>query len=147
MTPLVFSIVSGALTLLLGLVMALFKYSVDREKIEQERRFKESDEKRGELRKDLADVNTRLHAEELATAKMHGEMKLAAQTSETLTGNIGEIKEFMKQVITKAEFESRMNNSDKMLTMILQRVDANRHASSDQHQRVGPPKDDRREPR
>lgn len=104
---------------LLGLVLALVSY-INREQ-------------RRELENDIRDLKTkndeqekRLQKEELATARLDGEMKLAASEQRGLESDMHEIK---KQMVTKVEFETRMNNQDKLLGMVLMKLDGTKYPS------------------
>lgn len=138
----------GALVLsgLLGLVIMLIRSAWEQRGKEFDRRLDEETKRREktESASELAAAEVRklaerVHQDELATARLQGDVNLVKQNHEGLEADLAEIK---KQMITKVEFEAKMANQDRMLNLILSRVDGTRYTPHAGMPRV---KDPRRE--
>lgn len=146
---LVLSIASGVISILIGIALALFRSNVDSERRVLEMERSDNERRFSEIAKDLADTKTDLRTEvyrgiaqldrdlrqlidrlgvvEKNDVALDGRFDLVDKTSKTIESDISEIK---KQMISKSEFESRSNSTDKMLNLILGKIDRTSYASS-----------------
>lgn len=139
----VLGIVGFIVSALLSLVIALLAYINKQQQKEHEKAVvdlrTEHKAKIDSLEKKVEGVDTRLHEDEKATIRIDGDLKLTKQTSDALLDDLHDLK---KGMVTKVEFESRMNNQDKLLGLVLQKIDGSRYPSQSTQPAVRPPESD-----
>lgn len=86
--------------------------------------FKETVEKdKAATDSTIKELSTRVAEEEKATTRVEGELKLYSVKHDNAVADLLDMK---KTMLTKSEFESRMNNQDKLLGLLLQKSDDRR---------------------
>jgi hypothetical protein len=139
----VLGIVGFIISALLSLVIALLAYINKQQQKEHEKAVKDlRDEHKAKLDaldKKTDGIDSRLHEDEKATIRIDGDLKLARNESQGLIDDIHDLK---KGMVTKVEFETRMNNQDKLLGMVLQKIDGSRYSSQSAMGAVRPPESD-----
>lgn len=120
---LVVTVISGILGVGLAIYTGLLKYTVTQKENELNRRIEEGKTALAlHVEKTMTEqrlISDRLHVEEKATIAQNGEIKLVQSNHAQLDNDLEEIKRNMSLLITKAEFEPRISNVERLLNQIL----------------------------
>jgi predicted metal-dependent hydrolase len=108
-------ITSLAISVLVSLVVALFKHAETQRSLLMERRMDEASAHAKALETVYQGIETRTRANELQNMQLEGELKLLLQNHDHLDGALSEIKD---AIVPRREWESRMLALEKGLAQI-----------------------------
>lgn len=135
------SIVVGIISVAAGVYAVLVRIAFNTYEKSTEARFvnleKDALANEAELKKQVYELREENHSLEKSQIKLEGEMRLLNSNHDAAKDDIASIKNTM---ITKTEFEPRMNTMENMLTTILRAVERSpgRYGSSSHHSAYSP---------